>query len=186
LKERPGGTVLVFGYGSPGSIGLYAAGWAVALGASRVVYADRNQDRLARAAKMGAEPIDTRVTKLRSLKPKHRSVEGGFDITVDNGGDPEALTELLYLTARAGVCVSTVGITYARQTIPFPVYEMYRKSVSFHTGWVHTHSLIDEPLRLVHEGVFDPSPVTTKVVKWQDAHEAMLEPFTKLIISRPE
>ncbi len=61
---------------------------------------------------------------------------------------------------------------------------MYRKSISFHTGWVHTHALIDEPLALITSGTFDPSPVTTKVVPWEDAAEALVEPFTKLIISR--
>lgn len=184
LKERPGGTVLIVGFSPPGSIGLYAAGWAVALGASKVVYADYDQDRLARAAAMGAEPMDLNTSTLKSLKPKYWRIEGGFDITVDSGGNPEALTELLYLTARAGVCVSTAGIGYPRQAIPFPVYEMYRKSMSFHTGWVHTQTLIDEPLRLITEGVFDPGPVTSTIVDWDEAIEPLLEPFTKVIIWR--
>jgi alcohol dehydrogenase len=184
LAARPGGTVLVAALIGPGSIALYAAGWAVALGASRVVYADYDADRLARAAKMGAEPMDLNKEKLTSLKPKKHRMEGGFDITVDGGGDPNALTDLLHLTARAGVCVSTGGIMYPRQNIPFPVFEMYRKSMSFHTGWVHTQTLIDEPLRLIHEGIFDPGPVTSTVVKWEDAIPPLLEPFTKVILTR--
>jgi len=40
LAARPGGSVLVVNKYGPGSIGLYATGFAVALGASRVVYAD--------------------------------------------------------------------------------------------------------------------------------------------------
>lgn len=58
--------------------------------------------------------------------------------------------------------------------------------MSFHAGWVHIHSLIDESMRLVHEVVFDPTPVTTKIIKWEDVHEAIVEPFAKLIISRPD
>ena len=186
LKERPGGSVLVAGFAAPGSIALYAAGWAVALGAQRVVYADHDQGRLERAAKMGAEPVDLNVDKLRSLKPKLRGLEGGFDITVDGGGNPAALTELLYLTARAGVCVSTGGVLYPGKEIPFPVFDMYMKSVSFNTGWVHTQTIINEPLKLVHAGVFDPSPVTSTIADWGDAIEALLEPFTKVIIKRDE
>jgi threonine dehydrogenase-like Zn-dependent dehydrogenase len=45
LKERPGGSVLVVGGVSPGSIGLHAAGLAVALQASRVPIADHDAGR---------------------------------------------------------------------------------------------------------------------------------------------
>ncbi len=184
LKERPGGTVLVAAIAAPGSIALYAAGWAVALGAKRVVYADYDQGRLECAAQMGAEPMDLNTSSLRSLKPHLGSMKGGFDITVDGGGNPAALTELIYLTARAGVCVSTGGLMYYGNEVPFPVFDMYRKSMSFHTGWVHTQMIIDEPLALIHEGVFDPSPVTTVVVDWEDAIDPLLAPFTKVIIRR--
>jgi len=184
LQQRPGGTVLIAAMIGPGSIALYAAGWAVALGASRVIYADYDEERLGRAVAMGAEPMDLNKHKLTSLKPKKHRVEGGFDITIDGGGDPSALTDLLHLTARAGVCVSTGGIMYPRQLVPFPVFEMYRKSVSFHTGWVHTQSLIEEPMRLIHEGVFDPGPVTSTLVNWNDAIDPLIEPFTKVIMTR--
>ncbi len=184
LKERPGGTVLVAGFMGPGSIGLYAAGWAVALGAERVLYADYDLDRLQRAEKMGAQAMDLNVDKLSSLKPRLKKIDGGFDITVDSGGDPAALTQLLYLTARGGVCVSVAGVMYPGQEIPFPVFDMYMKSVSFHTGWVHTQAIIDGPLRLINERVFDPSPVTSTITNWEDAIDPLLEPFTKVIIRR--
>ncbi len=60
LKERPGGTVLVVGLAPPGSIGLYAAGIAVAMGAEKVVYADADPERLEIAAALGAEPLPPR------------------------------------------------------------------------------------------------------------------------------
>jgi threonine dehydrogenase-like Zn-dependent dehydrogenase len=62
---------------------------------------------------------------------------------------------------------------------------MYRKSMSFQTGWVHTHSIIDEPLELIRSGRFDPSPVTTTVASWDVAIDALTQPFTKVIVSRP-
>ena len=53
LKEKPGAPVLVVG-GSAESIGLYAAGIAVALGSSRVDYLDYMPARLAIANSLGA------------------------------------------------------------------------------------------------------------------------------------
>lgn len=184
LKERPGGTVLICGFKSPGSIGLYAAGIAVSLGAARVVYADHDLDRLQIAEALGAEAYDLKAQDLATLKSDLKSFTGGFDITVDGGGNGQWLTDLFHLTAPAGVCVSTAGLLYENQEVILPVYELYQKSASFHTGFVHTHSLIEEPLKLVASGQFDPSPVTTQVVKWEEAGEALLEPFTKIIITR--
>jgi threonine dehydrogenase-like Zn-dependent dehydrogenase len=178
LAARPGGTVLVAGGTPPGSIGLYAAGLAVSLGASHVVYASAAPTLNAIAAAMGCETILLDGT---SLDP----VDGMFDITVDAFGRPEAIPQLLERTGRAGVCTSIAGVMYRKQDIPFPVYDMYRRSISFHTGWVHTHSVIDEPLAHIRAGLFDPSPVNTAVVAWDDAIPALVQPFTKIIISRP-
>jgi threonine dehydrogenase-like Zn-dependent dehydrogenase len=186
LLTRPGGSVLVVGMVAPGSIGLYAAGIAVSLGAERVVYTDVDPIRLAIAEKLGAEAIPLNTNLLDSWATDRRSLSGGFDITVDACGLAPLLPKLIAATSRAGVCVSTAGVMYRGQPIPMDVYTMYRKSMSFHTGWVHTHAIIDEPLRLITEGIFDPSPVTTKIVAWEDAADAMVEPFTKLIISRSE
>ncbi len=186
LKERPGGTVLVTTAVAPGSIGLYAAGIAVALGAEKVVYADTSQTRLEIAATLGAEPIFLTKDAIKKYATDKRSLDGGFDITVDACGVPEIIPELIAATSRAGVCVSTAGVIYRGNPLPFDVYSMYRKSISFHTGWVHTHSFIDESLGLITSGQFDPSPVTTKVVSWDDAADALIEPFTKIIISRSQ
>lgn len=184
LRDRPGGSVLVVGMLPPGSIGLYAAGIAVASGASRVVYADFDHGRLSIAEKLGAEPLSLAKADLASLEPQLDKLEGGFDVTVDAAGNPDLLPTLVKLTARGGACTSTAGIVYRGRNPRIPVYDMYRKSMSFHTGWVHTHAIIDEPLELIRTGRFDPSPVTTTVVDWSSAVDALTEPFTKIIVSR--
>jgi threonine dehydrogenase-like Zn-dependent dehydrogenase len=178
LAARPGGSVLVTGGLPPGSIGLYAAGLAKALGASRAVYASPSAKMNTIAANMGCAVIDTKVEPLNTIKDT-------FDVTVDSAGDPASLPHLLRLTGRAGVCTSVAGIVYYGKEIPFPVYEMYRRSVSFHTGWVHTPGLMHEPLELIRSGKFDPRPVNTAVVDWKDAAEALTNPFIKIIIQRP-
>ena len=184
LAERPGGTVLVTAMAPPGSIGLYAAGFAVALGAERVVYCDHDRTRLKIAERLGAEPMPLDPEKLAQLATDRKTLAGGFDVTVDACGNPDLVPHLVAATARAGVCVSTAGIMYRKRPVSMDVYDMYRKSMSFHTGWVHTQSIIDEPLEAIRSGRFDPSPVTTVVADWDDAIGALTEPFTKVIVHR--
>jgi threonine dehydrogenase-like Zn-dependent dehydrogenase len=59
LAKYPGAPVLVVGGGAR-SIGLYAAGMAIALGASRVDYVDYDPERLLIAESLGARAIETR------------------------------------------------------------------------------------------------------------------------------
>ena len=185
LAERPGGSVLVVGSTAPGSIGLYAAGLAKSLGAERVVYADLDDTRLSIAERLGCEPADLRATDPETFTSDVKTLAGGFDVTVDACGNAAILNTLLRATGRGGVCTSIAGIMYRGQDPVMPLYDMYRKSVSFHTGWVHTQAIIDGPLALIASGRFDPSPVTTVVADWDDAIPALIEPFTKVIVSRP-
>lgn len=107
-----------------------------------------------------------------------------FDVTVDASGDPVYLAALLRLTGRGGVCTSVMGMLYRSGDVPFPVYDMYRRSLTFVTGWTHTHAIMREPLELIASGRFDPQPVTTAVVAWEDAIGNLIRPFTKLVIAR--
>ena len=173
LAARPGGTVLVAGGSMPGSIPLYAAGLAVALGAARTVFVGGDEDHRLRATQMGAEAVDPAEVPMHEL--------GEFDVTVDGSGDPSTFVEVLERTGRAGVCTSTSAVVYAFGPIPINMYELYRKSVTLATGWVHTHALWDEPLALIASGRFDPSPVTSALVSFDDAAEALCEPFTKVV-----
>ena len=69
LRAEPGAPVLVVG-GAARSIGLYAAGIAVALGSSRVDYVDGDPANLAIAERLGANPIP--------LRPRARWLRGGL------------------------------------------------------------------------------------------------------------
>ena len=179
IIERPGADVLVCGGTAPGSIGLFAVGFAKALGAGRVVYADHDTARLAIAESYGAETWELSKSWLHGIRER-------FDITVDASGRPETVAELLRMTGRAGVCTSTTAAIYIGGDVPVPMFHMYRNSISLHTGWVHTHSVLPEPLALIQSGAFDPTPVRSRVVSWEDAADALIEPFTKLIVSRAD
>lgn len=91
LAARPDAAVLVVG-GLAQSVGIYAAGAAVALGASRVLYLDDNEANRARAAALGAEAAPLALTEGR--KP-----DAQFEIVVEAAGTAAALAFAIRSTA---------------------------------------------------------------------------------------
>jgi threonine dehydrogenase-like Zn-dependent dehydrogenase len=106
-------------YALAGSILLYTAGIAKAVGASRVVYASSCRSLNSLVEKLGCEVVDLTLQSLNKI-------EGTVDVTVDPSGDPPGLSHLLRLTGRAGGCTSVVGVVYYASDMPFPVDDMYR------------------------------------------------------------
>src|SRR5207248_1691220 len=84
-----GAPVLVVGGAGPGSIGLYAAGLAVTLGAESVLYVDDDEARRRTAEALGASTLAEMPKRL-----------GPFPITVDASGDPDGLRLALRSAAR--------------------------------------------------------------------------------------
>jgi alcohol dehydrogenase len=173
LAAEPGAEVLVVGGDEgPNSIGLYAAGLAVALGATRVVYLDDDDARLRVASALGAEPL---------AGPPPRKV-GAFPITVDASGSEAGLACALQSTAFDGVCTSpSVYLTDPA----IPMFSMYSRCCTLHTGRVHARNAIPEIFAAMDAG-FDPAVVTTAVVDWDDAVDALTDPPMKLVIARSD
>jgi alcohol dehydrogenase len=172
LSREPGAPVLVVGGASSGSIGLYAAGIAVALGSEWVLYVDADESRRAIAARLGAQTLAERPRRL-----------GPFPITVDACGDPDGLALALRSTAPDGVCTS-VAVYFSEQPA-LPMLEMYTKGITLRTGRANAREAMPAVLDLVAAGRFSPELVTTRVVAWEDAQPALLEDgWTKLVIER--
>lgn len=173
LTNRPGSDVLICS-GDSSSVGLYAVGIAQALGAASVTYVDPDAERRALAEKLGATV----------LQPEQADKGiGPFPITVDSGGTSRGLELALHATAPDGVCTSVAIYT---RPMAFPLFDMYAKGITFHTGRVHARTVIPSVLELVASGRFDPAAVTSAVVPWSDAATALARPPTKLVIARPE
>jgi threonine dehydrogenase-like Zn-dependent dehydrogenase len=170
LEAEPGAEVLVVS--ATPSLGIYAAAIALALGASQVVYCDHDPERLARAEAIGAEVVDGYPDRL-----------GPFPITVAVAADPSALTLALHSTAPDGFCTSA-SIFWEPET-PVPLFEMYTKCVTLHTGRVHAQPLATRVLELMADGRLQPERVAGRVVPWHQATEALAEYREKLVISRP-
>ncbi|MEX2253475.1 MAG: zinc-binding dehydrogenase, partial [Thermoleophilaceae bacterium] len=172
LADRPGAEVLVIGGAGPGSIGMYAAGIANALGAARVDYVDSDDDRNGRAKRLGAELIEN-----AELGEKL----GSYPITVDASSNPAGLRSALRSTARDGTCTST-GIYF--EDTPLPLFEMYSRNCTFITGRVHARPAIPEVLDLIAAGKLAPEIVTEAVVPWDDAPDALPHHEYKQVVSR--
>jgi alcohol dehydrogenase len=173
LADEPGAEVLVVGGAAAGSIGLYAAGLARALGSARVVYVDADAKRCGVAEALGAETLAQAPKRL-----------GPFAITVDSSAAPEGLALALRSTAPDGTCTSTA--IYFGEQPTLPLLEMYTKGITFRTGRVHAREAMPHVLELAASGAIDPQRVTTRVVAWDDAADALREcDWTKLVIERP-
>ncbi len=171
LERRPGADVLIVGGGSP-SIALYAVDTARALGASSVTYLDTDPERLRIARELGAH--------VHEGEPPRKL--GSFPVTVDCGASRESLTCALRSTEPGGDCTST-GIIFEPET-PLPLLEMYTRGVNFHISRCQARPTIPAILELVAEGRLRPELVTSNVVAWDDAAEAVQSPERKLVIER--
>jgi threonine dehydrogenase-like Zn-dependent dehydrogenase len=167
LEQFPGASVLIIGGGAL-SVGLYATAIARTFGAE-VTYVDADEHRGAIARSLGASVI---------VAETYPRKVGSHLITVHASADPEGLYCALRSTAGDGVCTS-VGI-FNPET-PMPLFEMYSRNVTFIIGRVSARPAMPRLLGLIASGALRPQLVTTRVVKGDEAPEALLEPFTKLI-----
>ncbi|HME72076.1 MAG TPA: L-threonine 3-dehydrogenase [Myxococcota bacterium] len=170
LRENPGADVLVVG--GIGRIPLYAAGLARALGAGRVDYLDVDPGRLRIAEALGARAIE-------SPPPKRADT---YAITVDGSRDPAGLACALRSLEPNGVCTS-LGIYFAET--PLPLLDMYTRGVRFFTGRVNARAEIPHVLERVASRRFHPELVTSEVVPWHEAAEALARPTLKPVFVRP-
>ncbi len=171
LADDPEAEILIVaGDAGPNSIGLYAAGLAVAAGATRVVYLDRHPERLAIAEALGAEAVDG---------PLDAKV-GKFGITVDASGEETGLRTAINATAWDGTCTSP-SVYFSDPAVP--MLQMYSRCCTLHTGRAHARPVIPELLDLVAGG-FDPALVTSDVVEFADAETALADPSMKVVLRR--
>src|SRR5207237_8206445 len=98
------------------------------------------------------------------------------------GTSREGLTCAVRSTEPGGVCTS-VGIMFEPET-PLPLPEMYTNGLHFHTGRCQARPVIPAILDLMAAERLRPELVTSNVVGWEDAPEAVQVPERKLVIER--
>ena len=171
LKVRPGANVLVVG-GLAQSVGLYAAGLAVSLGAGRVLYLDDDAGRRAVAERLGA------VAEALALDDGRAPAEP-FEITVDASGSQPALRFALSSTAPNGVC--TAVAIYFEPLVGLPLTPLYMKGVTFHTSRVSARAVLPDLIDHVACGRFHPDIAVAQALPFSRAAEAMDAPDIKII-----
>jgi alcohol dehydrogenase len=171
LAYRPGSEILIVTHGLK-SVPLYAALAAIALGAERVDFASNDDEVLEVARRLGARPIRSDFGK-----PDRR-----YPIVVDAGLTPEGLRYAIRSTEPEGILQSVSF--YAGGDMPVPLGRLYTLGIRFFTGRAHSVALLPEVLPLIEQGRLQPEKVTTRVVGWDDAPQAFVEPAIKLIVRR--
>jgi alcohol dehydrogenase len=171
LAEFPAADVLIVSGEAGRSIPLYATDAALALGAASVTYVDTDPDRLAVAEQLGARVVEGGPD--RSL--------GAFPVTVDGTGTPQGLVATLRLTDWGGRCTSVAQLA---PEASLPLLELYTRGVDLHIGRAMARPVIPAILDLVAAGRLRPQLVTSAIVPWDDAPDALLESATKLVFSR--
>ena len=172
LAEHPGSEILIVTHGLK-SVPLYAALAAVALGAERVDFASNDVEVLEIAERLGAHPIHTEF----GGRPARR-----YPIVVDAGLTAEGLTYAIRATAPEGICQSVSF--YAGGEMPLALGRLYTLGIRFFVGRAHSVALLPQVMPLIESGRLRPQAVTTRVVAWEEAPQAFVEPAIKLIVRR--
>ena len=172
LRDRPGSDVLVVGGLAP-SVGLYAVMSAVALGARSVVYVDDDRERLALAASLGADVVDTRG-EWADLR-----LDRKFPVVVD-ANVLDAGRNLAFRSVEpCGTVTSVSGGASAMSSLP--LQKMYNKGIRYEIGRVHAVATARPVLDLVANGTLDPARVVSSVVPFSDAAAGMTASGPKII-----
>ncbi len=171
LALLPGASVLVVG-GLAQSVGIYAAGSAVALGAGKVLYLDDNAGNCQRAAAMGAQVGPLALSERKGAADQ-------FDIVVEAAGTAPALAFAVRSTAANGVLTSVS--MHFDATTPVPLTEAYAKGLTFHTSRVQSRPLLPNVLDCIACGKLHPEHVTHRVASFDEAADAMADPGPKLV-----
>jgi threonine dehydrogenase-like Zn-dependent dehydrogenase len=171
LAHCEGGRVLVLGGGAK-SIGLYAAGLAVAHGAAAVDYLDDDAGRREIAETFGA-----RATALSGMDSRR-----GYDVAVEATSRPAGLRASVRALAPGGICTA-VGYYLATGT-RLPLMNMYATDATLRLGVSHPRAILPALLDFVARTGFPAERVATTVADWDDAPRAYASRTTKLVLRR--
>ena len=170
LRVRPGGTVLVVGGGAK-SIGLYAAGLAVAHGAGAVHYLDDDPGRRGIAEAFGAQARSQRARTTRR-----------YDVVVEATSRASGLRRAIRSLAPGGICTA-VGF-YLGTGTRVPLMRMYATDATLRVGVSHARAVLPDVLEFVATTGFAAERVTTLAADWDDAPAAYGAHTTKVVLQR--
>ncbi|MBV8755548.1 MAG: glutathione-dependent formaldehyde dehydrogenase [Hyphomicrobiales bacterium] len=185
---EPTDTVAIWGCGPVGQMAIRSA---VLLGAKQVVAIDRLPERLAMAEAGGAITIDfsresviERLEELTGGKGPEKCIDAtGLESHVSLGQPdtlydrakqmmamendrPHVLREMIYVCRPAGI-LSIPGV-YSGFSDKIPMGHAMNKGLTFRMGQTHVHRFAADLVRMIEDGVIDPSFVITHKVRLEE------------------
>jgi len=179
LGDRPGASVLVIGGGAK-SIGLYAAGLAVAHEAGVVDYLDDDRERRQIAESFGARALATPAPRHRW--PHRPARSASYDVVVEASSRAGGLRRAIHSLAPGGICTA-VGYYLAAGT-RVPLMRMYATDATLRVGVSHARAVLPDLLSFVERTGFAGEHVTTLTADWNDAPTAYAARTTKVVLQR--
>ncbi|MER6939390.1 alcohol dehydrogenase catalytic domain-containing protein [Nocardioides sp. NPDC000441] len=176
--QRPCARVHVLGGGAQ-SIGLYAAGLAVLLGAERVDYFDDRDTRLEIAEGFGATVHRIDRSRRKSAMPR---IAERYDIAVEASSTGQGLRDALRTLRPGGICTGN-GYYLGANTL-LPVMDMYATSATLQVGVSHVRPHLPEMLDFIARTGFEAERVTSLLADWDDAVDAYPAHTTKVVLHR--
>ncbi len=160
-------------FGGYDSVPLYAAAFALALGAKKVTYCTTDERAADNAQRLGAQ------VSLVSAWPKRIA---SCDVTVCATQSTSALAAAIRSTRAGGHCTSAAIFM---QDVPMPLREMYMRGVHFHTGRVNGAEVNRTAAQWLTSGLIDALQVDTKVVTFDELIPALLSRDTAKLVAVP-
>ncbi len=145
---RPGATVVVVGLGP---VGIMALRCASLFGPARILAVDMVPERLARAERLGAEPIDARVAP-GSAQVMEATGGRGAESVIEAVGADATIADALACAAVGGT-VSVVGVNLSPE-MAFPMGLVFLKSLTLRTIFAPVPGTWPALVPLVRSGHF--------------------------------
>jgi threonine dehydrogenase-like Zn-dependent dehydrogenase len=163
---RPGSTVVVVGLGP---VGIMALQCAQLFGPARILAIDMVPERLARAERMGAEPIDARVAPGSEQVLAATGGRGAESVIEAIGADATVIDAIS--CAATGGTVSVVGVNLTMD-LAFPMGLVFLKSLTLRTIFAPVPSTGSALVPLVQAGRFSLAETFTHHMGLSQAAEA--------------
>jgi threonine dehydrogenase-like Zn-dependent dehydrogenase len=162
---HPGDTVVVIGLGP---VGVFALQCAQLHGPARILAVDMVPERLARAAELGAEPID--ATGGDTVAKVHEATGGrGAEAVIEAVGADASVNDAI-LCAAPGGTISVVGVNL-NLALPFPMPVALMKRLTFRVTMASIPTTWPALFPLVASGKLKPEQVFTHRLGLSEAAE---------------
>jgi alcohol dehydrogenase len=163
---QPGSTVVVMGLGP---VGIMALQCAQLFGPARILAVDMVPERLARAERLGAEPIDARVAPGSHQVFEATGGRGAESVIEAVGADATVLDAIS--CAATGGTVSIVGVNL-QMALPFPMALVFLKSLTVRAVFAPVPGTWPALVPLVQSGRFELAETFTHHMGLSQAAEA--------------